>query len=317
MIETTQVAGNAARADTGTYPTPADGYGALPAPGHTRMQIDCTLGYELAGPCDFVFLIHAAAGMGQTVLDEALTLQPEIPFRTYTDPQSGNRFLRLQAQAGPFTVGYRATVDKIIETADLSAMEVAVSDIPDNVLRFLMPTRYCESDHLSFAAQKLFGNLPQGHSRVAAICEWVRNNVEYRIGTTTATTTARDVFVQRAGVCRDFAHLAVTFCRALNIPARLVCGYARFPEPPPDFHAIFEAWLGGRWVLFDPTGMAPVEHVVRVATGRDAKDVAFATIFGPARMVALSPEVTLLNQNAAVAAPIDLGRAHPQAQETV
>ena len=125
------------------------------------------------------------------------------------------------------------------------------------------------------------------------------------------------MFVQRAGVCRDFAHLAVTFCRALNIPARLVCGYARFPEPPPDFHAIFEAWLGGRWVLFDPTGMAPVEHVVRVATGRDAKDVAFATIFGPARMVAMSPEVTLLNQTEATATPVDLARVHRQAEEAV
>ena len=317
MIESTQGAGNAAPADTGTHATPADAQSALPAPGHARMHIDCTLGYELAGACDFVFLIHAAAGMGQTVVDEALTLQPDIPFRTYSDPQSGNRFLRLQAQAGPFTVGYRATVDKIIETPDLAAPEVAISDIPDNVLRFLMPTRYCESDHLSFAAQKLFGNLPQGHSRVAAICDWVCNNVEYRIGTSTATTTARDVFVQRAGVCRDFAHLSVTFCRALNIPARLVCGYAPFPDPPPDFHAIFEAYLGGRWVQFDPTGMAPVGHVVRVATGRDAKDVAFATIFGPARMVSINPEIEVVDARAAAPAALNAGSAHRQTEQAL
>jgi len=119
----------------------------------------------------------------------------------------------------------------------------------------------------------------------------VRANVEYRVGSTTATSTARDVYEQRAGVCRDFAHLSISFCRALNIPARLVSGYAPFAEPPPDFHAVFEAWLGGNWVLFDPTGMVPVDHVVRVATGPDAKDVAFATIFGPARMVAMSPDV--------------------------
>ena len=125
------------------------------------------------------------------------------------------------------------------------------------------------------------------------------------IGSTNATTTARDVFVQGSGVCRDFAHLSIAFCRALNIPARLVCGYCIFPEPPPDFHAIFEAYLGGHWVRFDPTGMAPVEHVVRVAAGRDAKDVAFATIYGPARMTSMSPEISRVSESAAP--PITMG----------
>ena len=318
MNETTQVEDMAGPFNPAAVPPPPAAAGtAASASGHARLQIDCTLGYDLAGPCDFVFLIHAAAGMGQTVVDEALTLQPPTPFRTYSDPQSGNRFLRLQAAAGPFTVGYRANVDKIIETPDLSAAEVPVHDIPDNVLRFLMPTRYCESDHLSAAALKLFGNLPQGHSRVQAICDWVRNNIDYRIGSTTATTTARDVFVQRAGVCRDFAHLAVTFCRALNIPARLVCGYAPFPDPPPDFHAIFEAYLGGRWLLFDPTGMAPVGHVVRVATGRDAKDVAFATIFGPARMVSINPEIQVVDEVAAAPPPLTSSGAHRQTEQAL
>lgn len=140
----------------------------------------------------------------------------------------------------------------------------------------------------------MFGTLHGGHSRVRAICDWVHDNVSYRVASSNATTTARDVFLQRAGVCRDYAHLAVTFCRALNIPARLVSAYAHFDEPPPDFHAIFEAYLGGRWVLFDPSRMAPVHAVARLATGRDAKDVAFATIFGPARMVSISPELLVL-----------------------
>jgi transglutaminase-like putative cysteine protease len=100
------------------------------------------------------------------------------------------------------------------------------------------------------------------------------------------------VFRNRAGVCRDFAHLGVTFCRALNIPARLVVGYARFDEPPPDFHALFEAYLGGRWMMFDPTRMSPVDDLVRIAMGRDAKDVAFATIFGPATMTGMRPDVS-------------------------
>ena len=257
-----------------------------------RMRIDCDLAYQVDGPTEFVFLIHATPGPNQVLIDEDLHIEPATDFRTYSDERSGNRFLRLQAQAGPLNLRYRATVDRLIEAQDKNAQEVAVHDIPDNVLRFLMPTRYCESDHLGHATQKLFGNLPRGFSRVQAITDWVHNNVEYKLGSSNATTTARDVFVQRAGVCRDFAHLSITLCRALNIPARIVCGYCPFPEPPPDFHAIFEAYLGGRWVRFDATGMAPVESVVRVAAGRDAKDVAFATIYGPARMTSMSPEIS-------------------------
>ena len=135
----------------------------------------------------------------------------------------------------------------------------------------------------------LFGAVPAGRARVQAIVDWIYTNIDYQIGSSQATTTAMQVFVQRAGVCRDFAHLAVTFCRALNIPARLVVGYARFQAPPPDFHAVFEAYLGGRWVMFDATRMSPVDELVRIATGRDAKDVAFATIFGPATMTLMSP----------------------------
>lgn len=263
-----------------------------------RMEIDCTLDYQVDGLAEFVFLIHAAVGVSQSLVEESLMVEPATSFRTYSDPRSGNRFLRLQAEAGPLQVKYCAVVDRTYEPVDTNAAEVPMHHIPDSVMRFLMPTRYCESDHLGLAAQKLFGVLPQGYSRVLAISDWVRANVDYRIGSTNATTTARDVFVQRTGVCRDFAHLCVTFCRALNIPARLVCGYCAFPEPPPDFHAIFEAYLGGHWVRFDPTGMAPVEHVVRIAAGRDAKDVAFATIYGPARMTAMSPEIRMVAETA-------------------
>lgn len=287
--------------------------GVPPQPGSARLEIDCTLAYQIDGPSEFIFLIHAANGEGQTVLRETLLIEPPTPSRSYIDPHSGNRFLRLQAEAGPFSISYRATVDRDTTPADHSAQEVPVREIPDDVLRFLMPTRYCESDHLGQDAQRIFGMLPGGYTRVMAICDWVRNHIEYRIGSTNATTTARDVYLQRAGVCRDFAHLSVTFCRALNIPARLVSGYASFPEPPPDFHAIFEAYLGGRWVQFDPTGMAPVEHVVRLASGRDAKDVAFATIFGPARMVAMSPEIRLVRPQAA---PQPEGHANAISRQT-
>ena len=272
----------------------------MQAPGTNRLQINSTLDYLVDGPAEFVFLIHAAKGMGQSLVQEHLQIEPQTAFRTYCDDQSGNRFLRLQASPGPFKLVYRAVVDRMIEQADINAQEAPIHDLPDDVLHYLMPTRYCESDLLGPNAAELFGQLGKGYSRVQAICDWVRGSIEYRIGSTNATTTAREVFMQRAGVCRDFAHLSVTFCRALNIPARLVSGYATFAEPPPDFHAVFEAYLGGRWMMFDPTGMSPLDQIVRLAHGRDAKDVAFATIFGPARMVAMSPDIVLLNRNATV-----------------
>ena len=124
-----------------------------------------------------------------------------------------------------------------------------------------------------------------------AVSDWIHEHIEYRTGSTDSTTTACEVFLQRAGVCRDFAHLGVAFCRALNIPARLAVGYARFDIPPPDFHALFEAFLGGRWELFDATGMTDPNDLVRIAVGRDAGDVAFATLFGPVRTRLIRPEV--------------------------
>ena len=171
-----------------------------------------------------------------------------------------------------------------MQPLDPQAQELPIADLPDELLHNLNPTRYCESDHLSQETQAMFGQWPRGLSRVQAIVDWIHQNIAYQVGTTNAMTTARDVLANRTGVCRDFAHLGVTFCRALNIPARLVVGYARFDEPPPDFHAMFEAYLGGRWVMFDATHMSPIDNLVRVATGRDAKDVAFATIYGPATM---------------------------------
>ena len=274
---------------------------AMNTPAPTRFAIDCRLAYELDAACDFIFMIHVADTPEQRLVEERLELTPNIASRLHFDV-SGNRVMRLQAPAGALTLNYRASVDRVPMPADLAAQEMRVNDLPDDVLPHLLPTRYCESDLLSADAQALFGQLPPGHSRVQAVSDWIGKNIEYKIGSTVATTTARDVFMQRAGVCRDFAHLAITFCRALNIPARLVCGYSPFETPPPDFHAVFEAFIGGRWVMFDPTGLAPVASLIRVATGRDAKDVAFATIFGPARMTSMSPEIERIQAAAPAAA---------------
>jgi len=254
-----------------------------------RFDIDCELAYDLTGDCDFVFQIHAVDGIGQRLICESLEVDPPVSIHIYECPTAHHRFLRLHAGSGPLTVRYRAQVRRLPEPDVSDAAESPIAELPDSILHNLMPTRYCESDLLSRTAQKLFGDHPPGLARVQAISNWLFDNVDYQVGTTVSTTTARDVFLQRVGVCRDFAHLGITFCRALNIPARLVVGYARFEAPPPDFHAVFEAWLGGRWVLFDATRMSPVAELIRVAMGRDAKDVAFATIFGPATMTRINP----------------------------
>ena len=276
---------------TNFIPLAADA-GSASSPQGRVFDIDCTLDYQVAGTTDFLFQVHALKGRGQAVLSESLTVSPELPVHVFADPTQLHRFARVQAQAGRFELRYQARVRCTPDLPDLNAPEVPIAQLPDDVLHHLMPTRYCESDLLSRAVQKLFASAPRGYARVAAICDWIHEHIDYQVGTSQATTTARDVFTQRVGVCRDFAHLGVTFCRALNIPARLVAGYSRFDEPPPDFHAVFEAYLGGGWMLFDATRMSPLDELIRIASGRDAKDVAFATIFGPAMMTLLNPCVT-------------------------
>ena len=249
-----------------------------------RSTVETVLEYEVQCPTHFCFNIEAAHWPTQNVVSERLAVSSGVSVHSFTDPGSGNRFFRFDASPGHLLVDYKADVEVFGEHIDEHLQETPVSQVPDQIFHYLMPTRYCESDLLGATARQLFGQEAPGSSRVRTLIRWIQDNIEYRPGSSTSTTTAQDVFNQRSGVCRDFAHLGIAFCRALNIPARLVAGYVWFDEPPQDFHAIFEAWIGGRWVLFDPTGMAPVDRVVRIGTGRDAKDVAFSTIFGSLRM---------------------------------
>ena len=246
---------------------------------HTSL-VDCQLEYEVNSPSHFLFNIEAAFHAGHEVQEERLTITPSMKVRNFHDERSGNRFFRLDAPKGVLTVNYHARVLLNAAPVPLHLDETPVTAVPDEVLHYLLPSRYCESDSLHRAAQQLFGKLPPGLPRVKAIENWIYESVEYCPGLAESTATAQDVFVQRVGVCRDFAHLGITLCRALNIPARLVVGYVYLEEPPQNFHALFEAWLEGRWVLFDATRLAPIDRLVRIGSGRDAKDVAFATIFG-------------------------------------
>ena len=257
-----------------------------------RFDIDCGLEYELDDTSHFIFQIEVVDLPMQRIVSENLSLLPAAALRSFVHEPTGNRLTRVDIPAGTLSVRYQATVDVVPPIYVKDALfEVPVSDIPSEFVHMLAPTRYCESDLLGSAAQKMFSGVAPGWARVEAIRAWIHDNIEYVIGSSDTTTTACDVFLQHKGVCRDFAHLGITFCRALNIPARFVVGYIKFPEGAPDFHAVFEAWLGNQWVIFDATEMAPVEWLIRVGTGRDAKDVPFATIYGPARMVSMAPSV--------------------------
>jgi transglutaminase-like putative cysteine protease len=268
--------------------------------------VETVLEYDVQSPTHFCFNIEAAHWPTQKLLSERLAISSGVTPHSYTDPRSGNRFIRFDAQPGPLSVQYKAEVEVHTRAPDTTLRETPVGEVPDEIFPYLLATRYCESDVLCNQVVRLFGQLPPGFARVRAIEEWIRSEIAYKPGSTDSNTTAQQVFAQRAGVCRDFAHLGITFCRALNIPARIVVGYVWFDEPPQDFHALFEAWLDGHWVLFDPTGMAPVDRVVRIGTGRDAKDVAFATMFGQLQMT--RKEVMVLEhdprpRSTAVAAP--------------
>lgn len=246
--------------------------------------VETVLEYQVQSPTHFCFNIEAAHWPTQKILSERLAISSGVTPHSYMDARSGNRFIRFDAGPGPLLVNYKAEVEVHTAAPDPNLRETPVGEVPDDIFPYLLATRYCESDVLCSEAVRLFGQVPPGFGRVRAIEEWVRHEILYKPGSTNSNSTAHDVYEQRAGVCRDFAHLGITFCRALNIPARLVVGYVWFDEPPQDFHAVFEAWLDGQWVLFDPTGMAPVDRLVRIGTGRDAKDVAFATMFGQLQM---------------------------------
>jgi transglutaminase-like putative cysteine protease len=254
----------------------------------TRIELRLELCYEVDEfGADFVFNIHAAHTRCQTVVNEQLWLSQAIESRLQTDAATGNRYLRLRALPGELRVSYAATVDLAHHRAAPQALaEVPVQRLPLEVLGYIYPSRYCQSDRLIQFAVHEFGHLWQGHGRVQAIQDWVQRRVKFTSNTSNSNTSAVDTLIEQRGVCRDFAHLMIALCRAVNIPARFATGTDYGADPvlgPPDFHAYVEVYLGDRWYIFDPSGTAIPMGFVRVGTGRDAADVAFATIFGGVR----------------------------------
>jgi transglutaminase-like putative cysteine protease len=210
------------------------------------------------------------------------------PFRDFY----GNPCRRLMMPAGDVRIEYTATVvQPDVRYPLLKPYEADALHLPTDTLLYTLPSRYCQSDKLVAMAVDMFGEVAPGFARVQTICNWINEHVQYEYGTSDAGTSAYDTATQRIGVCRDFAHLGIAFCRALNIPARYVAGYCLGLEPP-DFHAYFQTYLDGRWVSFDATERQPRPALVQIAVGRDAADCAWCTFYGLGETKSLSVEIT-------------------------
>lgn len=266
------------------------------------IRLGYDLQFHLSGRTPFVALLSVHPSREQDLVQpDALHLEPKVPICYYLDV-FGNRCARFTADPGTVILRDETVIwdsgEPDRENPD--AREVPVQDLPDNVLQFLLASRYCEVDALSPVAAELFGGLSSGWSRVGAICSWVNEKVRFGYGLSRPTKTALDVFTERNGVCRDFQHLAITFCRAMNIPARYATGYlgdigVPAAPTPMDFSAWFEAYLEDRWWTFDARHNARRIGRVLMATGRDAADVALTTTFGVAelqRFVVITEEQT-------------------------
>jgi transglutaminase-like putative cysteine protease len=228
-----------------------------------------------AGAATAILLVRAAADDRSTVLDESLEVDGAAV--EAHELSGGSRPLRLHAAPGPMTVRYEAEVALLppVQAAATGSLP-SLAEIDLSLHAWTLPSRYCPSDLLAASAAALFADQPPHVGLLVGVCDWVRANIAYVPGTSDVHTAADQTLLRRTGVCRDLAHLAITLLRALDVPARMVAGYA-VDLDPPDFHAIVEAHDGAGWRLLDPTGLAPVGTVVRIATGRDAADVAWAS----------------------------------------
>ncbi len=263
------------------------------SPEETRhVRVGCELIYDLPFPAPLMFVLEPRNHTVQRVVESRRVFTPTLEaegFRSYQD-RHGNTIWRVLAPAGRLSVLSDAIIEVPAATdpirADLPG--TAVHDLPDEVIVYTLPSRYCPSDLFVHDAWSLFGHVPDGWLRVQAVCDWLHANIVYGPGSN-SSSTALDAYLTRTAVCRDFAHLGVSFCRALNIPARYVCGYLPeigvTPAPTPmDFHAWFEVYLGGAWRTFDARHNIPRTGRVVIGTGQDAADTAFSTIYGQTQL---------------------------------
>lgn len=258
-----------------------------------RIRLGCRFTITCPAATPVLLLVHVHASRRADLLEpEALWIEPEPQGELLVDGE-GNRLWRFTAPAGTSRVGFTTLVHDTGQADPVlpGAGEEAVGQLPIELYGHLAPSRYCDSDRLAPLAWSLFGSLPPGWSRVQAICDWVHGHLAFDYDAARVDKTASEALAEGRGVCRDFAHLAISLCRAVNIPARYATGYLGYTglpvgSAPVDFSAWFEVWLGGGWHVFDARHNRPRQGRVLIARGRDAADVPFLRSFGEHRLEA-------------------------------
>ena len=252
------------------------------------MRVGCEFSYDVSAPTPATVQVRPRSDSSHQLVSETWSTTPSVPVDEYFDIYR-NPVKRLVMPMGPLVLRYDA-VCAVPDEADPEAAAVPqrpIEELPGEVLHFTLPSRYCLSDEVMGMAWELFGHTQPGGARVQAICDWVHDNIRFKYGTSNPLTTAADVLRDRIGVCRDLTHVAISFCRAMNIPTRYVFGYlpdlyVPFNPDPMDFAAWMEVWLDDRWWTFDPRNNERRVGRVLIGRGRDALDVAMLTTFGPA-----------------------------------
>ena len=277
------------------------------------VRVGCDFVYEATAPTPVLLVLKPRIDVRQVIREEKLSFGPSLPPHEFED-YHGNITYQTVLQPGRNEIRHDAIVS-ISSRPDNDGMHeepVPVEELSPELLRYTLPSRYCDSDKLLDFAWYHFGQVPHGIPRIQAICDWVHENVEYRFGAGRPDTSASEVIHQRFGVCRDFAHTAVALCRAFNLPTRYVTGHLPDigyvdPGTPMDFHAYFEVYLGKNWYTFDARYNVPRIGRVKVAHGLDAIDGAFSTIYGAARLTYFEVWAYQVNpEQVSVTDPIDL-----------
>lgn len=245
------------------------------------LRVSCNLVFDVEVSTPFILMLRSRSGAQQWVERDEFKIEPNISVMEYTDGY-GNLCQRLIAPPGIFSICTTADI-KTSEFVDVDfgAPFIEIQNLPNDVLGYLLPSRYCESDRFNDLAMSITFNQLQGYNQVAAIEDWLRNTISYIPGSSDFPISATEVNQKQSGVCRDLAHLGIALCRSLSIPARLVVGYL-YQLQPMDMHAWFEAYIGGRWYTFDATQTGSKGGYVALGYGLDAADVAIFNQFGPA-----------------------------------
>lgn len=249
-----------------------------------KLRAGCEITVEAGEDCPTVAMLRPRSGLAQWLSSESYLFEPWVRTTEYIDTY-GNLCQRMVIPKGRMRICVDAEVetDETIATAtDVAPTPVGL--VPDDVMQFLLPSRYCPSDRMEGRAREIVGDAAEGYAQVEAIRAWIHKNIEYKYGVSDSATDALDTLEHGAGVCRDYSHIGISLCRSLRIPARMVVGYL-YQLDPMDLHAWFEAYLGGRWYTFDATQREPRGGRVVLAYGHDATDVAFLSNYGPLQTV--------------------------------